>query len=204
MGCRFVEVVADMVPFGLLKYNTIFLEGKAGAGKTTIMNIMRGKGFNNEYEPTDKGESTFIPRIRFSKGIRLIQFIDTSGSFIEDTEKWKQKGYTIRCYVFDTRQFFENRKIKSQLKNTKSEVRSINGDYYSKHKIIMKIRELCKRKEPEEIVKFVAIGTRGNEVSNEDKIKIKGKIKKYGIICEIFELSDNPKKELINFIYKGV
>lgn len=62
---------------------------------------------------------------------------------------------------------------------------------------------MSKSKEYEDVVKCIAIGTRGNEVDSEDKEKIRKEVIKMGIKCKIFELKNNPKKELINFIFKG-
>lgn len=45
---RLISVVLDSIAPNLLKYDMIFLIGEAGAGKTTIMNILRGKGFNEK------------------------------------------------------------------------------------------------------------------------------------------------------------
>ena len=54
----------------------IFLIGEAGAGKTTIMNILRGKGFNEEYNATDIGEVS-RPFLSTDSGLKIIKVIDT-------------------------------------------------------------------------------------------------------------------------------
>lgn len=202
---RLISVVLDSIAPDLLKYDMIFLIGEAGAGKTTIMNILRGNGFNEEYNATDIGEVS-RPFLSIDSGLKIIKIIDTSGSNLKSLPRWKEKDYTIRCFIFDTTQFYKGKKIDKKIrlgiKNTIKEVEYINYGY-SEKKIIRFFQKLSKSKEYEDVVKCIAIGTRGNEVDSEDKEKIRKEVIKMGIKCKIFELKNNPKKELINFIFKG-
>lgn len=202
---RLISVVLDSIAPDLLKYDMIFLIGEAGAGKTTIMNILRGKGFNEKYNATDIGEVS-RPFASFDSGLKIIKVIDTSGSNLESLPRWKEKDYTIRCFIFDTTQFYKGKKIDKKIRlgirNTIKEVEYINYGYSDK-KIIRFFQKLSKSKEYEEVVKCLAIGTRGDEVDSEDREKIRKEVIKMGIKCKIFELKNNPKKELINFIFKG-
>lgn len=196
------ETLEGIIPYDLIKYDLIFLVVESAAGKTTTMNILKGKGFSEKYTPNPKGEIHNALPI-FNKGINFIRIIDTAGGYLKDLPKWKEKNYTIRCIIFDTTKFYKDKKVKLGIKNTVKEVDAINGEYIDKKfKSLYKIKSFFQKKD--KTVKCVAIGTRGNEVESEVKEKIRNEIhKKLGINCKIFELSNNPKKELIKFIFQG-
>lgn len=206
------KVIDYIVPLDLVNYDSIFLVGESAAGKTTTMNIIKGKGFIEKYEETPIAESHNSFPI-FCKGIKLIKIIDTPGGNLPNLAKWKEKNYTIRCIIFDTTKLQKNiksskdkkdmKRVKNGIKNTVKEVDAINGEYIDKKfKFIHRMHNFlfCKK---EKVVKCVAIGTRGDEVDSEDREEIKKEVIKMGIPCKIFELKNNPKKELIKFIFQG-
>lgn len=195
----FYETLEYIIPYDLVKYDLIFLVGESAAGKTTTMNILKGKGFNEKYTPNPKGKIHNAPPI-FNKGVKFIKVIDTAGGYLKDLPKWKEKNYTIRCIIFDTTKFYKDKKVRLGIKNTVKEVDAINGEYIDKK---FKLLHKIKASKKEKTVKCVAIGTRGNEIDNEVKEKIRNEVHKLGIHCKIFELSNNPKKELIKFIFQG-
>ena len=147
---RLISVVLDSIAPDLLKYYMIFLIGETGTGKTTIMNILWGE--------------VSRPFLNFDSGLKIIKVIDTSGSNLESLPRWKEKDYTIRCFIFDTTQFYKGKKIDKKIrlgiKNTIKEVEYINYGYSDK-KIIRFFQKLSKSKEYEEVVKCIAIGKRG-------------------------------------------
>lgn len=119
---RLISVVLDSIAPDLLKYDMIFLIGEAGAGKTTIMNILRGKGFNEEYNATDIGEVS-RPFLSIDSRLKIIKVIDTSGSNLKSLPRWKEKDYTIRCFIFDTTQFYKGKKIDKTLSEIDEKVK---------------------------------------------------------------------------------
>lgn len=109
-------------------------------------------------------------------GIKRISVIDTSGSLNENTEEWRdEKKYKKICYVFDATKYYTNKRIEWAIE--------------------VLIR--TKKKNTE----YIAIGTRGDKI--KDKLKIENEVSSKGMKCKIFELSTNPYKEVIDYIFKS-
>lgn len=92
-----------------------------------------------------------------------------------DSENAKKLRHDIRCYIFDARNFYDVENVKLGIQNTIDE---------------------CK----EEGIKYISLGTRGDEV---DKEKIENEVRSMGIECSIFELSKKPVEQVIKFLFKG-
>lgn len=151
---------------------TILFIGETEAGKDTVMELLKTRKFLKESRKTPQYEA-ITTTIKNKK----IKIINTSGSDStwEDTEKAKNIKHDIRCYIFDTRKFDDkDEKIKLGIQNTINE---------------------CKAKS----IKYMSLGTRGDEVSKE---KIENKVRSMGIECSIFELSKAPFEQVIKFLFK--
>lgn len=150
---------------------TILFIGETEAGKDTVMELIKTGEFLNESRKTPKYEA-----IKTTVKNKTIKIINTSGSdsTFEDTEKAKNIPHNIRCYIFDARKFYKDEKIKNGIQNTINE---------------------CKEKN----IKYMSLGTRGDEVNKE---KIENKVRSMGIDCSIFELSKEPHEQVIEFLFK--
>lgn len=175
-----ILVVFPLVSIGLFlfikKWDIVFLLGESKAGKDTLLHILKGDGFQEKYVALGQAQ---VVSIRINK-IKKIDVINTAGTDRYGTEKFKYKKYTIRCYVFDSTEYGKNRRIKLGIQNTINEVKSFS--IYKK-------------------VKCVALGTRAASIKNKDEIE--NEVNSMGgIKCKIFELSDNPQKEVMEFLFK--
>lgn len=129
----------------------------------------------------------YIPFLK----IDTINFINTSGHNLEDTEKWiamdkpllEKIKYSIMIYVFDASKFYTDKNIKLGIQHTINECKHKN-----KNSKVFKI-------------KYLALGTRASEV--EDIEKLEDEVKRMGIECRIFELKDIPIEKILEFIFKG-
>lgn len=151
---------------------TILLLGEQAAGKDTIMRSLQDKPFSSEHIATVHHYDTILSNVKGKK----IKVINTSGSesTLEDAEIARNLQHNIRCYVFDAREFYKNKKIKLGIKN------SINE---------------CKEKN----ISLITIGTRGAEIS--DIKKIENEVRSMGTYCKIFEFKNNPREDLITYIF---
>lgn len=172
----FVLIVIPIILFFLVKkWDIVFLLGESKAGKDTLLHILNGDGFQEK--PVALGQTQRVS-IRINKW-KKIDIINTAGTDIAGTEEFKDAKYTIRCYVFDSTKYGENKRIKLGIQNTINEVKSLPN--YKK-------------------VKYLALGTRAASIKN--KYEIENEVRSMGIKCKIFELSDNPQKEVIEFLFK--
>ncbi|KLI38475.1 hypothetical protein SZ51_06980 [Brachyspira hyodysenteriae] len=151
---------------------TILLIGEKEAGKDTVFRVLKGDGFVNTYNVALNYEP-IMAKVNKKK----IKIINTTGSESswKDTEKAKGLPHDIRCYVFDSRKFYSDNVIKLGIKD------SIND---------------C----GERNITLLTIGTRGDEVNN--KKDIENEVKSFGSNCKIFELSKNPREDLMKYIFK--
>lgn len=173
---------------------TILFIGEMGAGKDTVIELIKTGKFLNQRNATGKHElKTISVAIKFNNAFYnnnigsattdinykdkiKIKIINTSGSehSLEDTEKAKKLSHDIRCYIFDARDFYNVENIKFGIQNTIDE---------------------CKEKG----IKYMSLGTRGDEV---DKEKIENEVRSMGMKCSIFELSKAPAEEVMKFLFK--
>lgn len=152
---------------------TILLVGEKEAGKDTVFHVLKGDGFIKEHDIIPHYDDTIMAKVNKKK----IKIINTTGSESswKDTEEAKGLPHDIRCYVFDSRKFYSDNVIKLGIKD------SIND---------------C----GERNITLLTIGTRGDEVNN--KKDIENEVKSFGSNCKIFELSKNPREDLIKYIFK--
>jgi|GEM_PF-6369281 len=173
-----VLLAAPLIPIGYLlfikKWDTVFLLGERKAGKDTLLHILKGDGFQENYLALGQAQRVSI-RIKWKK----IDIINTAGTDIAGTEEFKYTKYTIRCYVFDSAKYGDNKRIRLGIQNTINEVKSLPNN---------------------KKIKYVALGTRAADIKNKDEIE--NEVRSMGIKCKIFELSDNPQKEVIEFLFK--
>ena len=149
---------------------TILLVGEKRAGKDTVFHVLKGDGFTKEHNVIPNYQ-TIMAEVKNKK----IKIINTTGSenAWKDVEKAKGLPHDIRCYVFDSRNFYSDDKIKFGIKDSVED---------------------CREKE----IKLLVLGTRGDEVNNKNKIE--DDIKDLDANCKIFELSKNPKEDLIKYL----
>lgn len=169
---------------------TILFVGETEAGKDTVIELIKTRKFLEKHEKTPafntiaatisyKSNTIAIGStttdINYKDRIK-IKIINTSGSehSWEDTEKAKKLSHDIRCYIFDARDFYNVENIKFGIQNTIDE---------------------CKEKG----IKYMSLGTRGDEV---DKEKIENEVRSMGMKCSIFELKKEPVEQVIEFLFK--
>ena len=73
------------------------------------MNILWGKGFNEEYNETDIGEIS-RPFLSFDSGLKIIKVIDTSGSNLDSYQDGKKKIILLDALFLILRNFTKVRK----------------------------------------------------------------------------------------------
>ena len=152
---------------------TILLIGESSAGKDTVLRLLKDEPFSPDHLATPYFYETIISNI---KG-KIIKVINTSGSedTIPNTSLAKEMPHNIRCYVFDARKYYSDRIIKLGIQDTISD---------------------CKEKG----VKVITIGTRGTEINDINKIE--NEIRTKGAPCKIFEFKNNPREELLKYIFE--
>lgn len=172
---------------------TILFVGEMGAGKDTVIELIKTGKFLNQIIATGKHElKTISVGIKFNNAFYnnnrsattdinykdkiKIKIINTSGSenMLADVENAKKIPHDIRCYIFNAKDFYNVENVKLGIQNTIDE---------------------CEEKE----IKYMSLGTRGDEV---DKEKIKNEVRSMGMECSIFELSKAPAEEVMKFLFK--
>lgn len=192
----------------------ILLVGESKSGKDTLINVLSKGKFIEEYEATQKGKIKYViinSKFRSDKfktlmtivftpllgiyalKIDAINFINTSGHNLEDTEKYVDNFcgailidnlvVSIMIYVFDASKFYIDKNIKLGIQHTINECKHKNNN-----------SKLFK-------IKYLALGTRASEV--EDKEKLEDEVKRMGIECCIFDLKDIPIEKILKFIFRG-
>lgn len=156
---------------------TVLLVGEQAAGKDAVMNLIENNAFNELYEATAK-YYTIMTEVKGKK----IKIINTSGSelTLEDTEEATILKHNIRCYVFNSIEFYQNKDIVKGINHAKNDIKGIE--------------EKENRK-----IELIAIGTRGDSISNKDSIE--NDVRKNGVKCKIFELSKKPREEILKYIF---
>ena len=150
---------------------TVLLVGEQAAGKDTIFHILKGDGFISN--TTGLGHYEIIMAEVKNKKIKVINTTGSESS-LKDTEEAKSLHHDIRCYVFDSRNFYSDNVIKLGLRDSINDCMGRN-------------------------ILLLAIGTRGDEINNKDDII--NQVKSFGVNCKIFELSKNPREDLIKYIF---
>ena len=153
---------------------TILLLGEQAAGKDTVMNSLeKNEAFSSGHNATPNYYPTIISNVEG----KTIKVINTSGNenMWENTELARALPHDSRCYVFDAREFYKDKKIKMGIQDS--------------------IRECQARG-----IKLITIGTRGAEVSDINKIE--NEIRGLGAYCKIFEFKNNPREDLITYIFE--
>ncbi|MEI0494295.1 hypothetical protein R4J09_02595 [Brachyspira intermedia] len=157
----------------LIPKKAVLVLGESGAGKDTLLHILKGDGFKRDTIATDRYKDILLDL----KLAYKIKVINTSGSknTLLNTEEAKEKKYDTLCYVFNAEKYDIDNDIKLGIRNAVQEARYKN------------------------IERVFAIGTRGASISNISNME--NIIRKEGIKCKIFEFSHNPRKELIKFLF---
>ncbi|PPS21866.1 hypothetical protein [Brachyspira murdochii] len=101
---------------------TILLVGDQAAGKDAVMNLIENNIFDEQYEATAK-YYTIMTEVKGKK----IKIINTSGSekTLEDTEEATLLKHDIRCYVFNSIKFYENKDIVKGINHAKNDIKGI-------------------------------------------------------------------------------
>ncbi|ASJ20191.1 hypothetical protein [Brachyspira hampsonii] len=152
----------------------ILILGETQAGKDTLFHILNNEGFKKDTVATAAHK---VNDVKLKSDYR-INIINTSGSesTYSDTEKAKELDFNILCYVFNAENYNKNMNIKYGLQNAIEEAKFKGAEAF-------------------------AIGTRGKNINNISEIE--NDINKLGIKSKIFELSDNPREEIIKFLFSG-
>ena len=167
---------------------TVLLVGEKGAGKKTLTNVIRKGKFPTEdikmfnaYTSLGVSNSSFFNKISdefLPLQDKKIKIICTSGDewHFKSVHDIIQTEHDIRCYVFDSREFYKNDDIKYGIQ-----------DMYDD----------CKKRK----IKCFAIGTWGASVEKE-KDSIIESIEKMNVRCAIFELrEEGVVKKVIKFLF---
>ena len=209
-----INEIAEYIKHGMFKDRTVLVFGESMAGKDTFIKILLGL----KYEDLPKKEGkvktffrkvfrikdrrklgtdeTFIYEIIKSKKIgndkkKPYYFINTPGNNNSRKKQTidiaKKIPHSMRCYIFDSSYFNPTNNILHNI--IKNRVRK---------NIERGINNMVKFSLDNENIKCFAIGTHGNELQN--KIEVEKKISDLGVRCKIFELSESPQDEIINFI----
>ena len=206
--------ICERLKHGLFKDRTVLVFGESRAGKDTFIKILLGlkfedlpvkesrvksffrKVFNIKDRKKLGTDETWMYEIIKSKKIgndkkKKYYFINTPGS--NNSRKKctidiaKKIPHSMRCYIFDSSYFNPTNNILHNI--IKNRVRK---------NIERGINNMVKFSLDNENIKCFAIGTHGNELQN--KIEVEKKISDLGVRCKIFELSESPQDEIINFI----
>lgn len=161
----------------------IWLQGKALAGKDTILHIIQGDGFKKSYPTTHRVNENYEAQIANEKW----KLIDTGGSSANNGEKeqWRNerlkplpqeaKKKVLWLYVFDM-QDYDKDHIKAN--------HSTSKDYV--------------------IPTFIAVGTHLDKLQAaglDSKIEqIQSELQELGIHYFSYDLSKNPREEIIQMI----
>lgn len=209
-----INEIAEYIKHGMFKDRTVLVFGESMAGKDTFIKILLGL----KYEDLPKKEGkvktffrkvfrikdrrklgtdeTFIYEIIKTKKIgndkkKPYYFINTPGNNNSRKKQTidiaKKIPHSMRCYIFDSSYFNPTNNILHNI--IKNRVRK---------NIERGINNMVKFSLDNENIKCFAIGTHGNELQN--KIEVEKKISDLGVRCKIFELSESPQDEIINFI----
>ena len=152
---------------------TVLLIGESSAGKDTVLRLLKDEPFSPDHSVTTNYYETIISNIRG----KIIKVVNTSGSesTILNTALAKEMPHNIRCYVFDARKYYSDRRIKLGIQDSISD---------------------CQEKG----IKVITIGTRGAEINDINKIE--NEIKTKGSHCKIFEFKNNPREEVLKYIFE--
>lgn len=158
------------IGLGIYKYlskkNFILLDGVEMAGKTTLSRLLLGENMDVEYTRT-----TFS---HIKKGNEYIVYDlpgDENGLANSEREKaaWQikeNKDDVLYIYVFDATKKLEN-------------------DEYEKKRFDYALKEAY-----ENNWDFITIGSRADQITEEEKYKIENDVRKQGAKCQIFNLCD--------------
>lgn len=161
----------------------ILLQGKTGAGKDTILHIIKGDGFKESYRATMKAVDENEIQIANEKW----RLINTTGSKSKNAEKeqWRNerlktlpqeaKKKVLWLYIFDMQEYDKDH-IKAN--------HSTSKDYV--------------------IPTFIAVGTHLDKLQAaglDSKIEqIQSELQELGIYYFSYDLSKNPREEVIQMI----
>ena len=209
-----INEIAEYIKHGMFKDRTVLVFGESMAGKDTFIKILLGL----KYEDLPKKEGKVKTFFRKVFRIKDRRKLGTDETFIYEIIKTKKIGndkkkpyyfintpgnnnsrkkqtidtarkipHSMRCYIFDSSYFNPTNNILHNI--IKNRVRK---------NIERGINNMVKFSLDNENIKCFAIGTHGNELQN--KIEVEKKISDLGVRCKIFELSESPQDEIINFI----
>lgn len=165
----------------------ILLQGKTGAGKDTILHIIKGDGFKESYRATTRAADENEIQIANEKW----RLINTAGNKNKNAEKeqWRNerlktlpqeaKKKVLWLYIFDMQEYDKDH-IKSRIEASRSTAKDCN------------------------ISTFIAVGTHLDKLQAaglDSKIEqIRSELDELGIHYFPYDLSKNPRKEVIQMI----
>ncbi|MDA3046632.1 hypothetical protein OFO10_05620 [Campylobacter sp. VBCF_06 NA8] len=172
----------------------ILLDGNQESGKDTLIHILQGKGFRDNYEATTISKDEWveannslylIKNVAGSKAARMAKEEIRQKAFEKSRE---QDGVVTFVYVFDASKFLSNKKAEKQIIDEidifKEEIFEENHKHKRKHKIRLKI-----------------LGTRGDQIETTKINNIENTIKIKSLVdCKVFDMTKNPQNALMNFI----
>lgn len=171
----------------------IFLFGFTGAGKDTVLNILSGKDFQIEPQPTAPKRFEETVKVKYMNKEKKYKVINTAGLCNFDDEKLADADYAmqVKWNIIKNLQtgfdFWKDKILILYIFNAKN----YNED--EKDRIKLWGEELCKNGVKH--IKF--LGTHADLMSEEEKVCV---ILPNGRKADLFDLTTSPKGSIIKLI----
>lgn len=163
----------------------VLLQGKTGAGKDTILQILEGKGFVGEHKSTAQAWSE--KDIRIGEGLFTPQWklFNTAGR--DDASDNKSKK---RLTLLDKDEEIKNRQLKKLVWLYVFDMQKYDKDYIKADYDEAKAQGIA----------FRAVGTHLDKVSKEQAEQIEKELKEAKIPYYPYDMTQNPQEELREMI----
>lgn len=163
----------------------VLLQGKTGAGKDTILQILEGKGFVGEHKSTAQAWSK--KDIRIGEGLFTPQWklFNTAGR--DDASDNKSKK---RLTLLDKDEEIKNRRLKKLVWLYVFDMQKYDKDYIKADYDEAKAQGIA----------FRAVGTHLDKVSKEQAEQIEKELKEAKIPYYPYDMTQNPQEELREMI----
>ncbi|RDU66990.1 hypothetical protein CQA53_01630 [Helicobacter didelphidarum] len=162
--------------------DTLLLLGETAAGKDTLIHILAGKVFANDYTATATHDRTGVHinnlLVHNTSGSTMEAVLRSKEELKDELQRYKDKVFL--AYVFNADEYKTNKKIHYGIGNCINETKGRG------------------------FKRCLAIGTRGDKILAGEKTKIENEIRQRGLECSIFDMTKSPKNEIKDFIQKVV
>lgn len=163
----------------------VLLQGKTGAGKDTILHILEGKGFTEEYRGT--AQHWIEEDISIGEGFTPQQWklFNTAGR--DDASQSKSKK---RLSLLDSDEEIRNKQLKKLVWLYVFDMQKYDKDYIKADYDEAKAQGIA----------FRAVGTHLDKVSKEQVEQIEKELKEAKIPYYPYDMTQNPREELKEMI----